>query len=761
MKNTPHLATVPKDRTAAIDASTTTRTVAGILAALLCTGLSVLGSPVTKERAAEAAATFLAKRYSAPAGTTGLKSKSPQAIQQVFPLTEGGRTIGFVATFDPSGYVLLSADDEAPPIKLHTDSGAFDSLPPAFLKVIQLELAEDLNTLGAMKSLATPDGLKYREQWSALAPTAKQAVDLSAQGATPPGTFLLTTAWNQDFPYNWYTPIADGTNQAPAGCAAIALSQILRFYQKPAAVLEDHTYTDSIGACQGTHFMRDAGLGAYDWSNMPNEILPSSPEEEKKAIGQLIYHAAVAVDSDFEGFGTAADSGRIPEVLRRYFGYSCGEFVAKTSFTSAEWYNMIAAELSAGRPIYYTLRTADLTNSHAAVCDGYQNGNDIHLNMGWINQANNTWYNVDSVSGPNPQPYTIHRGLFGITPFSKPVDPPKPFVPSKGTYNGLLYEAGGVAQRSSGNFTIATTAKSALSGSMQIGGMRYSISGYFLTNGHFTGAIKRGKLSLFHVQLQVDLADPDRIAGTVAAADGSWMAALEGDHAVFSSKTNPALQAGNYTLIVPGSPGSATEPGGDGYGTIKMDASGKAQLAVSLADGTKATATAVLSKDGALGVYVPLYRSQGLILSWITFATTPTADLGGKLNWIKPPTSASKYYPRGFTLQTTITGSKYSQPARGTPILSFTDARLVLTGGGLTSPSVNPITLDANNRVTSTNKVRLTFMLSTGTFTGSAPNPTGGRTKTISFGGVVLQKRNEAKGSFLGTTESGEVLLAP
>ena len=158
-------------------------------------------------------------------------------------------------------------------------------------------------------------------------------------------------------------------------------------------------------------------------------------------------------------------------------------------------------------------------------------------------------------------------------------------------------------------------------------------------------------------------------------------------------------------------------------------------------------------------MYVALYSGQGSILSWITFGATPTGDLGGKLSWIKPAMSTAKYYAGGFTIETTATGSRYSQPASRTPVLSFTDAEVVLTGGGLAQGIEDPVTLGANNRVTSSNKVSLTFTLSTGAFRGSVPNPAGGKTKAISIGGVVLQDQNEGRGYFLGTGASGEVIF--
>ena len=60
---------------------------------------------------------------------------------------------------------------------------------------------------------------------------------------------------------------------------------------------------------------------------------------------------------------------------------------------------------------------AGWVNGHAVVCDGYQNGNEIHLNLGWSGSGN-AWYNMDSVAHGG-YTWTIHGAVFGITPPSR------------------------------------------------------------------------------------------------------------------------------------------------------------------------------------------------------------------------------------------------------------------------------------------------------------------------------------------------------
>ena len=57
---------------------------------------------------------------------------------------------------------------------------------------------------------------------------------------------------------------------------------------------------------------------------------------------------------------------------------------------------------------------SDGSKGHAVVCDGYQNDNEIHLDLGWSG-AGTAWYNIDTVSY-NGYIWTTHGAVFEITP---------------------------------------------------------------------------------------------------------------------------------------------------------------------------------------------------------------------------------------------------------------------------------------------------------------------------------------------------------
>jgi hypothetical protein len=336
------------------------------------------------------------------------------------------------------------------------------------------------------------------------------------------------------------------------------------------------------------------------------------------------------------------------------------------------------------------------------------------------------------------------------------------FLPIKGSYNGLLYDTNGISQATCGFFTIMTTGKGGFTGKLQVGAAKYVVLGPINAGGAGQASIARKNLSTLTLDLQIDLADPDRITGTLSDT-GTPIAELTGDRAVFDKISNPAPQAGKYTWIIPGDNNSAINPGGDSFGTISVDTGGKAKVAMSLADGTKVNQLVPVSRNGQLPFFGALYGGTGSILSWITFSNAPAEDLSGEVSWIKPPMATAKYYPAGFTLGMTASGSRYTNSAPGTNILNMTDGMLVLSGGNLPQSITNLISLLINNKVTnsSINKLTLTFTPTTGLFKGTVVNPAALTSKPISFSGVALQKQNVACGFSLGTNQTARVFVEP
>jgi len=270
----------------------------------------------------------------------------------------------------------------------------------------------------------------------------------------------------------------------------------------------------------------------------------------------------------------------------------------------------------------------------------------------------------------------------------------------------------------------------------------------------------RHAASTLQIQLRLGAGtQSDQAFGTLS--DGLGAAYLSGDLAVFNARTNPAPYAGNYTLFFPGQQGDPSLPAGNGFGTARVTSGGLVLFSGELADGTRVSQSATVSGQGLWPLYVPLYGSKGLLVSWLDFTNETSDDLTGLTSWIKPASVNTKYYAAGFTNQLQALGSTFVKPAVGGDILDLHQTSIAFTGGDLADAFANQISLGLSSRVSdlSSNRLSLSFSLSTGTFTGTVADP--GTGKPLRFNGAVFQKANAGYGLSLGTNQSSSVELAP
>jgi hypothetical protein len=344
-----------------------------LAAAVLMIGTAV-AAPVNPKRAAALAQSFFSSQTGAKSGNRLADVPTEWQYRGIY-LFEGAN----------GGFVLVAADDAARPILGYSATGAMDTanMPPAlqeWLKGYQKEI--DI--------LREAKGFPPHAEWYAL-----------EQGITPKDTVwegvepMLTTFWDQGYPYNGYCPRGSVT-----GCAATAQAQVMNYWKYPAFGQGSHSYTHVRYGVQQADF----GHTLYDWENMPVEATASSPMVEKEAVALLMYHCGVSLEMDYSRDGSAAAGlagisgyASIDNSLKDYFGYSNQMRVVHKDFGygNAEWRDMIIADLDLGHPIVYTGAAEE--GGHGFVCDGYDSRGYMHFNFGWSGRGDG-YFPVDSIS---------------------------------------------------------------------------------------------------------------------------------------------------------------------------------------------------------------------------------------------------------------------------------------------------------------------------------------------------------------------------
>ena len=335
-----------------------------------------------------------------------------------------------------------------------------------------------------------------------------------------------------------------------------------------------------------------------------------------------------------------------------------------------------------------------------------------------------------------------------------------PFVGLKGTFYGLFSDTGEVRNHDrSGAFTLKLAESGNYSASFQLGSKKLAAKGAFDWLGQTLIKLKPSLTETVTVALRLDVTNLNGwVEGVVS--NNTWAAPLLGYRAPVYPAGTGSLQAGKYTVIIPGSDDAETNPGGDGYGTVTVSRIGALKLAGKLADGMTVSQAVSVSEDGWWGFYSTLYTRKGSLQGWMIFTNKSGSDINGELSWIKPALTTTKQYPLGFTNEHEAVGSLYIGPTTGR-VVNITNGTVEFQHGNLIQPITNSVMLAANNKVTnlSSNKFTMTFTVTSGLFKGSVTDTNTG--KAIPFTGALLQKLDSGYGYFLGTNQSGQVRFAP
>lgn len=255
----------------------------------------------------------------------------------------------YVFNNDAGGFVIIAGDDAVTPVLGYTSTGSFD--------------AENL-----------PDGLKdllksYERQIAALGDS--YVANQTATRAAFTGEKLLKTAeWNQNAPFNKYTP-----KNYVTGCVATAGAIVMKHHGYPAKGTGSHSYTWN-GKDLTANFEHD-----YDWANMPTKYTVGN-DEAFDGVARLMSDLGVAVEMKYAKGGSGASMEDLLTALKKYFGYSkYARLLAIADLGAEVWNDRLRAEIDANRPILYSAVDSN-KGGHSFVIDGYKD-ESFSVNWGW------------------------------------------------------------------------------------------------------------------------------------------------------------------------------------------------------------------------------------------------------------------------------------------------------------------------------------------------------------------------------------------
>ena len=276
------------------------------------------------------------------------------------------------------GFVLVAADDCVRPILGYSmTSPVINPLPENMADWIRGYSEE----IALLRSRGEQPSALVRAEWESLL-----KIDALGPLYTVTVSPMLTTTWKQGSPYNTMCPHDSLNRDTKVGCVAIALAQVMKYWNHPAQGEGSYSYSTANCGTISANF----GATTYDWANMSNSLTSVSPTVNVNAVAQLVFHVGVSAKMKYDHSSSAAtttSSNSLTTVtgeraLRTYFKYDKAlHSVRRDALGDSLWNVILDAELMAGRPVIFSGR--DTSGGHAFVCDGGNNAGMYHFNWGW------------------------------------------------------------------------------------------------------------------------------------------------------------------------------------------------------------------------------------------------------------------------------------------------------------------------------------------------------------------------------------------
>jgi len=309
----------------------------------------------------------------------------------------------YIINFD-HGFVIVSADTRVRPIiGYSTESSFYTAHIPESLEDLLDDYAREIEQIVTEIS---DNERSMTNEWRQLLSNNMPESNRSSVGP------LLTTLWNQNYPYNILCPedAAGPHGHTYAGCVATAMAQILRYWSHPTNGMGSHSYNSNNSAAgYGNYGTLSANFSTanYDYSQMPNSINANSPQNQINEVAKLIYHCGVAVDMMYGPNGSGAYDNDAKNAFVNNFGYRNAQLITR-NYNQSTWVNRIKNELNNLRPVYYSGNGS--SGGHAFVCDGYDDNDYFHFNWGWSGNNNGFF----SISNLNPASYDFSSNQTAI-----------------------------------------------------------------------------------------------------------------------------------------------------------------------------------------------------------------------------------------------------------------------------------------------------------------------------------------------------------
>ncbi len=266
-----------------------------VLGMMTCSTL-IFAQPVILSEAEDVAAHVYERQTKKSAPAQGVP-----IVKSTNTLAFADESVLYVVEYTTGGYAVVSGDRSAPPVLGYCDVGSSDTvqMPPGLRYLLHRYAVE----IAALRSSSSAEAQTVREEnnrlWAELLAPASTTRASNTNALDP----LLVTQWSQGSTdleeqkksFNRLCPAG-----YPAGCTAVAMAQILYYWDCRVDPQGQHSYHWRKG---DKTLSADFGGTRYPWNKM--EI--SNPDDDNST---LIFHTGVSCEMNYKENGSTSTPGR-------------------------------------------------------------------------------------------------------------------------------------------------------------------------------------------------------------------------------------------------------------------------------------------------------------------------------------------------------------------------------------------------------------------------------------------------------------------
>ncbi len=339
--------------------------------------------------------------------------------------------LGYYINLEPDGFIVISGDTQIEPIIAYSKtSNLNNNINNDFLNLLKIDLTNRLESIEDFNLQVLSDNQnkwsKYIDNSESIRNELNRIQYWPEQGRTWTEGWLKTTwdqgTWTQS---NLYCPVEPDSGRSKAGCVAIAMSQILNYYQWPnnnnfVTFSDDDDYVSSEDGfiCEIDNYSANP---IYDFPsfNQLNSYLTNFDyltnnlnEDMNTYLKSLVFACGVSVETDYtehaSGIPPFLSELDLKNAFENKFNYSSVNIespILANPWHSFSFYSDLYTNMMNGNPVFLAI------TGHALVCDGFSSEDLFHLNFGWYHHQpqniSECWYNLPGDLLPDIINYAI------------------------------------------------------------------------------------------------------------------------------------------------------------------------------------------------------------------------------------------------------------------------------------------------------------------------------------------------------------------